>query len=420
MTKGKVLVKLNLEKICALYVILWIFIPPIQVGTFYRLLAIGCVAIWFLTIVLRDKQALDILIKYLIIGALCVVLMLVWSFGSYSFIDAIKNHLQFIIMLACGVIATYYMKRDKEFLQIIIGACLICMAIFCVTTIDGVIKNPYAARIANSEWLEERFEGQEFVGLYGYIYMSVLIAPMLLYKMIKKVKINRFMDVLFFIVFALIVVMTIFSGYMIANMCLIFGCGLIFVLNKPNIGRFALFLLIVLLFVLFYKDFVNGFFDLMANMLGNNPAYKQKIIEIKKLLLNGELGGVTVDERFSNYSRSIELIYKYPIIGSYVFGVKGGGGHSEVLDTIGKYGWLIAGLYFYLLWVYPFKIYRNKTPQMVKILLLVFIVFSVFNPYSQEMCIMLYLFFPYIILISDEHDLGSGMVKGRFGSCGEA
>ena len=405
MTINKILSKFNFERVCALYVILWIFIPPIQVGTIFRILAVGCACMWLLMILLRDRQVLDFLGKYLAISALCVALMIVWALGSFSIGTAIKTHIQFIIMIACGAIATYYMKTDKEFLQILIGACLLCMAFFCITTIDGVIKDPYAARIANSEWLEERFEGQELVGLYGYVYMCVLIAPMLLYKMIKKVKINRFMDIMVFVVFVVTVVMTIVSGYMIANMCLLLGCGLVIVLNKPNFGRFALFFLVILIFLVFYQDIINGFFGLMLKMVGNNPAYKQKIVEIRKLFLEGSVAGVTVDERFSNYANSWRLVYRYPIIGTLILGVGGGGGHSEILDTIGRYGWLISVLYFYIFWKYPFKIYENKRPQMVKVLMFVFIIFSLFNPYSQELCITLFLFFPYIIAISDEHDL---------------
>ena len=106
-------------------------------------------------------------------------------------------------------------------------------------------------------------------------------------------------------------------------------------------------------------------------------------------------------ERFSNYHNSWRLVYKYPIIGSFICGVIGGGGHSALLDTIGKYGWLITVLYFYLFWKYPCEIYKNKSKQMIKILMIVVIIFSIFDPYSQELAIALYLFFPYTLYIAD-------------------
>lgn len=402
---SKILNKLNLEKVCALYVVLWIFIPPVQVGTIYRLLAIGCAGLWALLVFLRDETLLNKLGKYLLIAILCVALMIIWSLGVYSIITAITRNLQFIIMLICGMMATYYMKTDKEFIQILIGACLMGIIIFCTTTIIALIEDPYAARIANSEWLEGRFEANKNVGLYGYVYMCVLIAPMLLYKMIKKIKLAPFMDALFLLSFIIIVAMTAMSGYMIANFCLLLGCGLVIIFKKITILRIFVFITIIFLFVIFYQDIIEVFFDVLSKLFGNNPAYGQKIAEFKELFLNGDIGGVTVDERFSNYEDSLELVYNYPIIGSFICGKIGGGGHSALFDTIGKYGWLIAILYFYLFWKHPFEIYKNKTPQLIKILMVVVVIFSIFDPYSQELSIALYLFFPYIIYIVDNHDM---------------
>ena len=414
---SKILKSFNLEKLCALYVILWIFVPPVQVGTIYRVLAVGCAGLWFLCVLFRDSKTFTFLGKYLFIGGLCAVLMIVWAFGSYSIGDAVVHHLQFIIMLVCGAIATYYMNTDREFVRIMIGVCLLVISFFCITTMQGVLENPYAARIANSEWLEGRFEQNKNVGLYGYVYMCVLIAPMLLYKMVKKIKINRFMDTVTFIAFILILGMGILSGYMIANLCLLLGCGLVIILHKTSIARIMVFAVLIFAFIIFYKDIVAAFFDLFSNLLGDNPAYGQKIREFRALFLEGNTAGVTVDERFSNYQVSFARIVQYPIIGSLLFGVVGGGGHSTVLDTIGKYGWLIAVLYFYLLWKYPFEIYKNKHTQMVKILILIVIVFSVFDPFSQELSVALYLFFPYVIFIADEHDTKQLTLEKTFKNC---
>lgn len=401
---SKILNKLNLEKVCALYVILWIFVPPVQVGTIYRLLAVGCAGLWALLVFLKDPALLDKLGKYLLIAVACVALMIIWGLGVYSITEAITRHLQMIIMLICGAMATYYMKTDKEFLNLLIAVCLIAITIFCITTIVALIENPYASRIANSEWLEGRFEENRNVGLYGYVYMCVLIAPMLLHKMIKKIKLTPFMDKLFLISFIIIVVMTAMSGYMIANFCLLLGCGLVIIFKKVTIARVAVFIAIVFAFVLFYQDLVEIFFNGLTSLFGNNPAYGQKIAEFKELFLEGDAGGVTVDERFSNYEKSLALVYQYPVIGAFIFGKIGGGGHSALFDMIGRYGWLISGLYFYLFWKYPFEIYKSRNKQMIKILMVVVIIFSIFDPYSQELAIALYLFFPYTIYIVDEHD----------------
>lgn len=408
---NKILNKLNLERICALYLILWVFVPPVQVGTIFRILAVACAGLWFLIVLLRDSHFFQITGKFLLIAVFCVALMIIWSLGVYPITTAVVRNLQFIIMLICGTMATYYMKTDKEFIEILIVLCLIAISIFCITTIVALIENPYAARIANSEWLEGRFSENKNVGLYGYVYMCVLIAPMLLYKIIKKIKLNKFKDTLIVIALILIISMTLLSGYMIANFCLLGGCGLVIFFKKVTILRVVLFIAVFFSLIIFYEEIIAAFFNLLTSIFGQNPAYGQKISEFKNLFLEGDAGGITVDERFSNYQDSLELLYKYPVIGSFICGVVGGGGHSALFDTIGKYGWLIACLYFYLMWKHPFEIYKSKTSQMIKILLVIVIVFSILDPYSQELCIALYLFFPYIIYISDENDKNNGLSK---------
>lgn len=402
---SKIFKLINLEKLCALYVVLWIFIPPVQVGTIYRVLAVGCAALWFLFVLFRDTSLFNKIGKFCLIGFLCAALMILYSLFVFPVTTAIIRNLQFIIMLICGAMAAYYMQTDKTFLQILIGACLIGMIIFCCTTTYALINDPYAARIANSEWLEGRFEANKNVGLYGYIYMCVLIAPMLLYKIIKKIKLNPIMDTLFLIAFVLIVIMTTFSGYMIANFCLVAGCGLVIMFKRITPVRCIIFFGSILVFAIFYQDLVEIFFDTLSKIFGENPAYGQKISEFKMLFLDGNASGVTVDERFSNYSDSFELIYQYPIIGSLLCGQRGGGGHSAVFDMIGKYGWLTSVLYFYVFWKFPFEIYKNQSKQTIKLLMLIFIFFSFFNPYSQELSIALFLFFPYVIYIADNHAL---------------
>jgi len=213
------------------------------------------------------------------------------------------------------------------------------------------------------------------------------------------------MDAMFLISFIAIVAMTALSGYMIANFCLLLGCGLVIIFQKLTIFRVIFFIAVIFAFVIFYQEIIEGFFKFLSALLGDNPAYGQKISEFKDLFLAGDAGGVTVDERFSNYQDSLALIYKYPIIGSFICGEVGGGGHSALFDMIGKYGWLITVLYFYLFWKHPFEIYKNKSVQRVKILMVVVIIFSIFDPYSQELSIALYLFFPYIIYIADNHSL---------------
>ena len=44
--------------------------PPVQVGTIYRLIAVGCAGLWLMLVLLRDVTFIETLGKYLLIGGL--------------------------------------------------------------------------------------------------------------------------------------------------------------------------------------------------------------------------------------------------------------------------------------------------------------------------------------------------------------
>ncbi len=392
----------TIEKFCALYVILWIFVPPVQVGSVYRLAAVACAALWLFCVTMQNKSALTDLKRYLSFALPCMALMIIQRAFAYSFARAFANSIQFIIIVICGIITTYYMKYDRDFIRILLLAAMIAISIFCVTTIQGLIEDPYAARIANSEWLSGRFEGNENVGLYGYIYMCVIIAPMLLYLLMNKIKVTRFFDLLVWICFILISVMTVLSGYMIAMFCYFLGCGLVLVFNKRNSFKFLLFIIFGIFVVLSYEQILSVVFSWLLDVFGRNLAYYEKICNLRDLFLSGDVTGITVAERMSDYMGSLKDLIRYPIIGSYLLGSSGRGGHSSVLDSIGKFGWLVSYLYFFILWKYPFEIYRTKYKHTaLNLIIIVVILFGVFDPYTQELCIPIYLFFPYILYRAD-------------------
>ncbi|MBP3936845.1 MAG: hypothetical protein IK954_04605 [Clostridia bacterium] len=404
---------LTIERLCALYVVLWIFVPPIQIGTIYRLLAIICAFIWLFCVSLQNKDIFSDLKRYLSFAIPYIILLFFARMFTYSLRGAITPMQQTIIIIVCGVMATYYMRHDKDFVRVLLTVSMIAIAFFCVTTIQGLIVDPYASRIANSEWLNGRFEGNENVGLYGYIYMCVLLAPMLLYLLINRIKVNRLFNAIVVVDFILISAMSFLSGYMIAIFCYLIGCGLILAFNKRNAVYIFLFVTAIICLLLFYQQILSAIFDLLLDIFGKNIAYYEKICNIRDLFLNGDVTGITVKERWSDYTGSIRDIFRYPIFGSYLFGSSGAGGHSSVLDAIGKSGWLLSYLYFFILWKYPFEIYQAKFKNAtLRTIIFVVILFGIFDPYTQEICIPLYLFFPYILYLADQQIAQCGDSSG--------
>ena len=395
---------LTIERLCALYVVLWIFVPPIQIGALYRLIAVACATVWFILVSVQNSEKTGKMADFLRIALPCLFLLIIQAFPRFGFPGVIIRNLQFIIVLICALIGIYYSVNEPEFLKKIICISMLVMVIFSITTIQGLINDPYASRVANVQSMEDRFEGIKNVGLYGYIYMGVMLAPLLLFKIINRISFGKFFDFVSVILFLLFSVMTILSGYMIANFCFILGCSLILIFNNPKNFSLKLVLLIVcaILFLLLYKAILSAAFEWLMDVFQDNPVYYSKLIDFRALFLSGDASGSNVEGRFSSYVRSIENALHYPLIGSYLFGKDHGGGHSDVIDTIGRYGWLVAYLKFKIYWHLPYQTYKATYKHFsLNALVVVFILFGIFDPYSQEFCIALYLFLPYILRCAD-------------------
>ncbi len=401
-----------INHIAASYVLLFIFVPPIQVGNLYRLIALVATVVWFFTngglgvTIISSKSA-----RFLLLSISCAVLLILTSSFIASFSTAIIRNVQFIMMCIAGYISLYYFENDPEFFDKWMTLALMVIFFFCITTIQGLIENPYASRIANSEWLEDRFEGNENVGLYGYVYMCIMLFPLLLYKIISRIKVNKLFDIFCVLDAIVIFVMALNAGYMIGLCCLLIGTLIVLLLRKPSFARIAITITLCLVFFIAYRPIVTGFFDFAESLLGDNIIYSKKINDFRALFLEGSADGYSVEGRFKNYSKSIEEMIRFPILGSYVQGKTLGGGHSTFFDTIGKNGWVVAFLYFMIMWKFPFTIYTAKSNKgfVVKLCTIVLlIVFAVFDPYSQEISLNAMVFLPYFLFITDRHEANAG------------
>jgi hypothetical protein len=300
----------------------------------------------------------------------------------------------------------YVFKYDKSFAKALFVILLLAICVFCVTTTINVIKNPYAARIANSEWLENRFEGNEMVGLYGFIYMCVLMAPMLLH-LIQKKCFRGFVEFLVKVSFLLIFVMIIFAGYMIAIFLLFGSCIIMWSFAQKNFIKSLIALSLFALFIIFYQQIIDSIFTYLMNLFEDNPVYYNKFRDFREVFLKGDISGETVEGRFKNYLGSLKNVYHYPVLGQYFYAESSyGGGHSAIFDVMGRYGWAAIIIFVYLFFVNPHKIDKNRRWIALNYVVLIStIVFSVFDPFFQEIGIAIYFVYPFAIKCSEENFL---------------
>lgn len=405
-----------INRISAIYVICWTFVPSVQVGDIYRIFAINFALLWILTALSTNTSFLRKNQMYIILSVISVVLVIFLKMQIGSVSSAITTTIQSIIMLIIGLMAIFYFEIDRDFLETVLTVVLILIAVYSFTTIKGLIENPYASRIANSEWLAERFEGNENIGLYGYIYMCVFFEIFLCLLKKYKIKVNKIFDIMAIVDIVLIICMVAMAGYTIAIFCVTCGVASVhlFDSNKPIRNIYVIFVLLGV--VANYKMIAEFVLNILPGIVGDNPVYTSKIDEFRMLLLYNNSTVGDVGERFSNYSKSVEMILRYPFIGANIFGKQLGGGHSFILDYIGRYGFAVAGGYFYLFFTMPHRIgtYKHKWNQGDWIFFIIAFVFLLSDPISQELAIAFFWMFPFVqyrIRLRDEQGVENEFSK---------
>ena len=149
------------------------------------------------------------------------------------------------------------------------------------------------------------------------------------------------------------------------------------------------------------------FFDDLISFVGTkNMLYRGKLLDFQQAFLFADTSGHTVSGRLGKYIASFQNMLEYPILGSMLFGVYGGGGHSELFDKLSNYGIVTSIVYFILLWQYPYRIYCAKgKKQSIDLVLIPFLIFSVTDPYTQTLGIPFFIFLPFIKRMCDnDHD----------------
>ena len=142
--------KIGFSDILAMYVLIWSVTPVMASGTIYRVVLMLCVAGWMLIHFnyLRYKSNMIILI----------CLLFVSTFILRTISGGISHGISWTINIAIysiiALIGAYYLEIKYEKMQSILIIMMICTAIISVLSIQTVIADPTALRIATHEWSE--------------------------------------------------------------------------------------------------------------------------------------------------------------------------------------------------------------------------------------------------------------------------
>jgi hypothetical protein len=311
-------------------------------------------------------------------------------------LSIIKGYSAIIIVLAPIFIADYYKRKfgDSFFsfiTKIIIGIFLY----LSIRTLILLASTPKAARYLTYGSSADNYESMTIFngvgGGYDLAYALCIILPVLFFQMGKKVSNIQLEKVMLFILSIIFLLTVIRSDFGMAFLFIIIGFICIFFsyLSRRSTLKFTIGLAFVMMLLITLKQPLGNMLLLISENINSS------VIGIRLNLignfLNGNISLEDVSTRISRNALSLDTFLNYPLLGasvianydieilrhSYI------GNHSDILDTLAKYG-LLAGLPFILFYYYSIKqiISMAKNPEDKIILIIssgIFVLMALFN-----------------------------------------
>lgn len=401
----------QLQLVCVCYIIAWMIAPPLAYDAIFRIIAIMAAGVWILLQRMAsyndgyDNEVQRYIQWYKFSAIIYIVFLYFFRiiFDKATILGAFYQDITTYILIFTGYLAAIYVRGKRyEDLKKIFVLILVIAVIFSLTTIlrssayEGLTRNAGGEADAAYTALA-REAAMHGVGAFGFFCFTSVFSPILLWYILSPgVKHKACLTISFIIIEA-----GVFSaGYTLALLISIIGIGVVVVLRVKNPIIKMLTVLILFLFVLFWKDFSTFLYHSLQN-LTNGTMYANKVDDIFSFLLEGESTG-SFAARQERYLMSWGSIWKYPVFGSYIMAsIRAVGYHSSVLDTFAAYGWIVGMAWIYITNIFPIKIAQSlhKGYKIICFLLLFFT--ALFNTYTMMMGVF-YFVIPCVSIMSRE------------------
>lgn len=332
-----------------------------------------------------------ILIYHFLIGGLSTTILKQFIYSA-----------EFLLVFAPVILYDYFTQvNSKKIFLYLVFFILFTFSIYSLKTIFYLIDDPMAARsMVSSDKDQDVTIGGGFALAYGL----ATIVPCLFYILIKQRKqLSKFISA-FLIGCVILFSVTVFiSLFTISIVGMILGCLFVFFLkeNKKVLVVFSKIFIIGALFYSILGPIVGNY--LIESGIFSNPILKQRSDEIAHILIGNQVSGTEdLSARVDLYNKSFSTFSEYPIFGVYhkagndyenLYSA-GIGGHSDLLDYLGKYGLFGCSLIFYFLYL----CYKdNSSSILLSLAWLIFIFFAILNPViSFTIFLVLFLLIPSI------------------------
>lgn len=266
-------------------------------------------------------------------------------------------------------------------LETILTFFLIAYLITCVTTAIGNLKYDIPSRWLATGTIDKALAYKyklENIGGFGFCYLSLFVAPLLIY-LYKQTKKSILM-----IPLVLSYVCAICSQYFI--LILILAIITVLALFREMTARKkAVFLFCTgVLFIIAGLNF-DGLLNWLISVTQNQEVLQKRIQDVYYVIKGGSTFTYTdLQLRQNVYLESWKAFLENPLTGGWFHSRIGG--HSEILDLMGSMGLLGVMLLFSILWTIKwgmapcyFKL-DNSNKKVIKLMLIILLLLATLNP----------------------------------------
>lgn len=307
-------------------------------------------------------------------------------------------------------------KRRPRATKVLLFRLILAALLFnYIYSIVVLFFDPNASRASAALSVLERspYDILNAVGSFDAVYggLSVILILLMMRRIMKEKNIKNKTTLLVLILAFLFIVM---ASYGTALVLLVVALAL-FAAKKNKVLSILLMISVILLLIL-HEPIGRLLIDLSSRITFSETV-SGKMGDIGFMLEHFEAAGTYAGDagRSVRMTWSLETFKQYPIFGG--FGIMGEkiGGHSELLDMLGQYGFVGFSFAF----AYFICLYKNIRGQLVfkemktvwKIIVLIFVISSVLNPslYALQMMpmiLMIPLASAYLEMCEDQKALG--------------
>ena len=337
-----------IQMLCFLYIIVWAISPPLMVDDVYRFAALGAAAVWIAAQIIRQRP-LEINREVLAAVGFLILVVVTAFIESSGSTSAIVRNIAPILLSVCFVMDYFYRERDDE-LRGVLEIVLILFIYWNIVTLTELWDDAAVARAIVRNDATSIDYLRRGIGGYSLIYPQVMISPSVFACGYAGFRSGRRLSPFIILVWSVTLLLYAFkANYTIALFTVFAGIFiLLFYKGKHIVGAFIASVAVfgIIMAAIYYwvpfREFLMELFD------GTAVAHK-----IEDLVATGDTGDATgsIQARMARYLVSLSAMLKFPIVG-ILWRVGDIGGHSAVIDSFAKYGWLGGWLYCSML-LYP-------------------------------------------------------------------